>query len=116
MKKYSHYLILANQKFDPSAFLPIEEEIEKINALTTSVSPVLKGEILLSFLKDHSISKDWINRNQQLAEMASSGVLFTGDIESLFESAKSNSAFTTDLENYLREKFTRMHETTALAN
>ena len=116
MKKYSQYLIVDNQKFDASEFLSIDEEIQTINKMTKSVSPILKSEILISFLKDHCISKDWISSNQQLAEMASSGVLFTGDIESLFDSAKSNPGFVTELESYLKEKFTRIHETSALVN
>jgi hypothetical protein len=116
MKKYIHYHISDQQKFDSVDFLSIDEEIQTINEMTKSISPILKSEILISFLKDHSISKDWIKRNQELAEMASSGDLFSGNIESLFDSAKSNTGFTIELEKYLKERFTHIHETVALAN
>jgi hypothetical protein len=43
--------------------------------------------------------------NPGLTTLVTSGSLFTGSIEALFESCRNNLAFRQELENYLKEKF-----------
>jgi hypothetical protein len=90
-------------------------EVDIVNERSGSFPLSFKSEILISFLKDHSVQNDWINANPKLAELVTSGGLFTGSIESLFESSRNNPGFRQELESYLKEKFTEGQSPKTLA-
>jgi hypothetical protein len=106
MKQYKKYLIGANDLFDENNFSSVADEVRSINEKTNNSSQSLKVEILISFLKDHSLQDNWITINPELTDLITSGTLFTGNIEALFESSKENALFRKDLENYLLKEFT----------
>jgi len=105
MKQYNKYLIRSTDQFDPLNFSSVDAEIQLINKGTVSLPAFFKVEILISFLKDHSIENDWTEANPELTDLVTSGSLFKGNIESLFESCRSNGVFRQDLETYLRKEF-----------
>lgn len=105
MKVYNRFLVKTTDSFDPDFFLSINEEIDSINLQTGHLPEILKPEIIVSFVKDHSLQNDWILANPELATLVTSGSLFTGSIEALFDSCRNNPSFRQDLENFLREKF-----------
>jgi hypothetical protein len=105
MKIYAKYLIAASDQFDPLNYYKIEEEIDSINEKTSAFPEKFKPEMIVSFLKDHSMENNWASANSQLAEAITSGTLFSGDIESLFDSCRNNPGFRKGLENYLFERF-----------
>ena len=80
-----------------------------INEETVSFPPLFKVEILISFLKDHSVENYLTRANPELTDLVTSGSLLKGNIESLFESCHSNPAFRQDLETYLKKEFERAH-------
>ena len=104
MKKYSKYLIGATDIFDPAAYPSLTEEITMINNKTQAVPGHFKADIIVSFLKDHSIQTSWVASNPHLARLVASKELFSGTIESLFESCKDNPGFVENLELYLKER------------
>lgn len=103
MKHYDKYLILPADLFDPANFSFVADEIRIINEKTENVSSVFKSDIIISFLKDHSLKKHWIEQNPQLTEMMTSGILLAGGTEVLFASCINNPVFRQDLENYVNE-------------
>ena len=105
MKQYNKYLIRSTDQFDPVNFSSITDEIEQINEETVSLPSFFKAEILVTFLKDHSLENDWIKANPKLTDLVISGSLLKGNIESLFESCRHHPAFRQDLENYLEQRF-----------
>jgi hypothetical protein len=105
MKLYNRFLVKTTDRFNPELFLSINEEIASINVQTAHLSEVLKSEIIVSFVKDHSLQNDWVMANPGLTTLVTSGSLFTGSIEALFESCRNNLAFRQELENFLKEKF-----------
>lgn len=76
-------------------------EIKTMTRHVTEVPGAFKREILISFLRDHSIKVDWLTGNELLVEMVTSGALKIYHTERLFESKRSNKAFLTDLEGYI---------------
>lgn len=97
-------------QFDPATYSSVDDEIRLINEKTHAFPPGFKAEILISFLKDHSIQNAWIDANPELTELVTSQTLFAGSIESLFDSCRDNPVFTKNLETYLKERFTgNMH-------
>jgi len=109
MKQYNKYLVRATDQFDPENFLSVVDEIQLINEGTVSLPPFFKVEILISFLKDHSLENDWTKANPELTDLVTSGSLLKGNIKSLFESCRSNPAFRQDLETYLQKEFETTH-------
>ena len=107
MKQYNKYLVRSTDQFDPVNFSSVTDEIQLINEETVSLPPLFKVEILISFLKDHSVENNWTKANPELTDLVTSGSLLKGNIESLFESCRSNPAFRQDLETYLKKEFER---------
>ena len=109
MKQYNKYLVRPTDQFDPVNFSSVTDEIQLINEGTVSLPPLFKVEILISFLKDHSLENSWTKANPELTDLVASGSLFKGSIESLFVSCRSNLAFRQDLETYLKKEFEKTH-------
>ena len=106
MKQYNKYLISQSEQFNEENFSSLPDEIYNINEKTNKIPQIFKAEIIVSFLKDHSLNDNWIKANPELTELVISNTLFTGCIEALFESSRSNRVFQQDFENYLKGKFT----------
>jgi hypothetical protein len=108
MKPFNKYLIKTTDQFNPEYFSSINDEIDAINAQIEHLPMVFKSEIIVSYLKNHSIQNDWTKANPGLATLVTSGSLFTGNIESLFASSRNNPRYCLDLESYLIKKFTEL--------
>ena len=104
-KQNNKYVIGASDKFKSENFPLINVEVTAINEKTLHAPLFYKDEIIISFLKDHSLHYDWINANPELTELVTSGEMFTGSIESLFEACRNNPGFREDLEQHLTERF-----------
>ena len=105
MKQYNKFLVRPTDQFDPVNFSSVTDEIQLINEEIVNLPPSFKVEILLSFLKDHSLEDSWAEANPELTGLVTSGSLFKGTIKSLLESCRSNPAFRQDLETYLKKEF-----------
>jgi hypothetical protein len=103
MKHYNKYLVSLSDGFNSANYPLVGNEISTIKEKTDSFPNRFKVEIIISFLKSHSLQNDWIKANPPLTELITSGVLFTGDIESLFDSCLGNKTFRGDLEVYLKK-------------
>ena len=100
------HLVSASEKFKSENYPLVDVEVTAINEKTLNAPLFYKDEIIISFLKDHSLHYDWIHANPELTELVTSGDIFTGSIESLFEASRSNLNFREDFEQYLTERFT----------
>jgi len=105
MRKYNKFLIKNTDQFDPEYFLSVSEEVANIKERTEHSPSPFKAEIIVSFLKDHSLENDWMKANPDLTELVTSGLLFSGCIESLFDSCRENPVFRQHLEIYLTKQF-----------
>ncbi len=105
-RKYNKYRVALTDEFDPANYSAVNDEICVINDRTDTVPIHFKADIIISFLKDHSLQNKWIDANPELTELVTSQGLFTGSIESLFDSCRTHPVFRQDLENYLRGKLT----------
>ncbi len=105
MSPLHKYLINATDQFNPDYFSSINEEITAINVKIEQLPLPFKPEIIVSFLKDHSLRNVWINANPELTTLVTSGSLFNGDIEALFASCTNNPGYRQDFESYLMKRF-----------
>lgn len=103
MFQYPKYLIKEGDKFQPENFPSVMDEMTTIKEQTRYVSPAFKADIIVSYLKDHSLDNNWISANPELAKLISTGSLSTSNIEALFESCRNKPFFRNQMEEFLRQ-------------
>ncbi len=105
MFQYEKYLIKENDPFDPDFFSFVVDDMKTIREQTEHVLPSSKADIIVSFLKNHTLDVQWQKINPELSELINSGVLSTGNIESLFDSCRKKPFFRQQMEAFLKEGF-----------
>jgi hypothetical protein len=63
-----------------------------------------KADIVISFLKDHSIRSEWLGTNTALVRSLTSGSPGAPHLEALFISCKGNPTFLKGLEDYIKHR------------
>lgn len=109
MRQYNKYLVKKDDIFDVNKFPAIREELGILIDRVADFPSAYKADIVVSFLKDHSLHNDWITANPRLTDLLSSGVMVTGSIESLFESCRENAVFLDQLKTYIKSGITPVH-------
>lgn len=104
MCSYKKYSIKDTDVFDCQDFPQIVRELEAIKDITATLPDGYKIEIIISFLKNHSIRKTWIQANQPLVDLITSGSLPISNMEVLFESCKRNPGFLHAYEAYITKQ------------
>ena len=104
MFPYKKYLVKETDKFDPQQFSFIIDDIETIQKQTEELPSSFKAEIIISFLKNHSLENKWIEANPALTGLVKSGSLSSRNIESLFESSGNNPSFRKQMEEFLAKE------------
>jgi len=89
------------EKFSPANYPKAFHELSVLNQGISDIAIYFKVEIIISYLKDHSLKTDWIEANPALTRMMTSGFFKTSQLESLFESFRNNKVFLYDFEEYI---------------
>jgi hypothetical protein len=105
MLHYQKYLVKDNDQFDPEFFTFVIDDMKLIREQTDHVLPTFKTEIILSFLKNHALEKEWLKANPELTQLINSGSLPTGNIESLFDSCRNKPIFRQQMEAFFKKEF-----------
>lgn len=102
---YNKYLVKANDRFDPEQFPFIADDISMMKDQTEHLSGSFRSEIIIGFMKNHSLENEWKNGNPELTKLVTAGSLSSRNIESLFESCGNNPLFRQQLEDFIRSRF-----------
>jgi hypothetical protein len=97
-------IIKDNEKFNPANYPKAFYELSVLSQGLEHISIYFKVEIIISYLKDHSLKTDWVEANPALSRMVTSGFFKTSHLESLFESCRNNKAFLKDFEDHISKK------------
>lgn len=89
------------EKFSAANYPKAMHELTALNQGISHISIYFKVEIILSYLKDHSLKTDWVEANPALARMITCGFFKTSHLESLFESCRKNKVFLNDFEEHI---------------
>ncbi|NII26547.1 hypothetical protein HB364_15775 [Pseudoflavitalea sp. X16] len=89
------------EKFSPANYPKAFHELSVLNQGIAHIAIYFKVEIIISYLKDHSLKTDWVEGNPALTQMITSGFFKTEHLESLFESCRNNKVFLYDFEGYI---------------
>jgi len=102
MKQHQVYNINDADRFDARDYSTITDEMAFIVKQTAGMLPVYKEDIIISYLKDHSIKNTWITANPLLAKLVTSNVLPTFNIEALFDASRTNLVFRNQFEAFIK--------------
>jgi hypothetical protein len=105
MSMYQKFLIRETDRFDPSNFPQLETCLEKIVVQLNREPAGPKAEMLLSFVKNHSINSQQVVDHPAVAALISTKSVPLGMMEDLFESSRSNPSFQKDVESHIRSYF-----------
>ena len=101
---FNKYIVSEGDKFHEGSYPAVMEELQNINRDTARMSGTFKGDIAISFLKDHSLEIRWIDKNPKFVKFMTSRALSTSHIESLFESSRGNASFLAALEECIKRQ------------
>jgi hypothetical protein len=104
MSGYINYSTENFEKFADENHPKAVEELETIIDGVGDPNGLYKAEIIVSYLKDHSLQNDWVKANPQLTKLITSGFLKTSNLESLFQSFRNNKVFNQNLEDFITRK------------
>jgi hypothetical protein len=102
MVAYRKYNIQDTDRFVADYY---PEMVNELAVMRSYMSPIFcnnKGEIVVSYLKDHCLRNSWIKGNPELIKLITSGFLLVSHTESLFESCRRNKPFSDDFEDYIK--------------
>lgn len=109
MPIYQKFLIRETDHFDAATFPQLEASLEKIVTALNREPAGPKADMLLSFVKDHSIESHHVTDHSSLASAISTKAIPLGVMEDLFESSKNNPQFKKELEAYIRSYLVSAH-------
>ena len=100
----SNITIKNHECFDPANFPRAMSELAALRSGISDISIYFKVEIIISYLKNHTLPIAWIEANPALTRRVTSGFFKTANLESLFESYSDTKIFIKDLEEYIRRQ------------
>lgn len=91
--------------FNADKYPEMAKELKILKEAATRMPVYFKGEIVISYLKSHSIKSEWIRANPELAMFIRNYSSKTTHIESLFEFYRLRQATLNSYEKYIRNFF-----------
>ncbi|OQP52874.1 hypothetical protein A4H97_24585 [Niastella yeongjuensis] len=101
MSNNTNNITINTEQFYPANFPNAMRELAALRSGISDTSNYFKVEIIISYLKNHTLPIPWIDANPVLTRLVTSGFFKTSHLESLFESGRNNNIFLKDLEEYI---------------
>lgn len=105
--QYHKYIFMNDNKFDSANYPRAMCELSALKQGTTDTPVYFKVEIIISFLKNHSLEVAWIDANPSLTRMITSGFFKTAHLESIFDAGRNSEIFLKDYEAYISSQILR---------
>jgi hypothetical protein len=89
------------EQFNPANYPVAMSELSALRSGISETAIYFKVEIVISYLKNHSLQTAWVDANPVLTRMITSGFFKTSNLESLFVTGRNNKIFLKDFEEYI---------------
>jgi len=90
--------------FSASNYPEIAKELDVLKKDAAHTPIYFKVEIVISYLKNHSLNNKWIRANPKLVALMTSNSSRTAHIESLFDFCRMKPIYSRDFESYIKMK------------
>jgi len=104
MTEFNYSNVGETGKFNSDDYPTMVAELTLMLKDLHQVPIYFKKDIIISYLKDHSVRTEWIEAKQNLVKILRSGGLATAHLEKKFEGCRWNTPFRTDLERYIKAR------------
>jgi hypothetical protein len=99
------YLIGENDVFVPLDYPEIEKELSVIKNGVAHMHSKFKGEMIVSYFKDHCLKNEWVKDYPELTELIISRQFITTHLQALFSACRNNKAFLVKFEQHIQNNF-----------
>lgn len=96
------YNIREKDMFNAALYPHIVDEVANLKKRALEMNTALKEHVVISFLKNHSITSTWLESDREICKLMTSGALKISHLESLFNSSQQNQTFLEGLETYIK--------------
>jgi hypothetical protein len=101
----SLYNIKCSDTFNRYEYPLVEEELTLIRRGTGHLHAMSKGEIIISYYKDHCLKVQWLKDHPELIRMITSRHFAATNLESLFDSSRGNKGFLDNFQDHIKISF-----------
>jgi hypothetical protein len=98
-----------DERFSDLLFPAAAKEVEDLLYALAKTRDLYRTEIVISFLRYHSVKSEWLKGNDKVVETLRSSSTTIVNLESLFSSGRNNPRFTSDLEGYIRRTLSTLN-------
>lgn len=88
--------------FSAALYPQVVDEVMNLKQRSLEMNTPSKEQVVISFLKSHSIATTWLESDREICKLMTSGALNIAHLESLFNSSRQNKTFLEDLETYIK--------------
>lgn len=104
MQVYNKYLVKDGDTFNEENYPKVVEELAVLKEAITLLPSEHRAEIIISYLKWHSIRTEFAEANPKLTEVMVSNTHATDHLEGLFGACKEHKVFQQGFEAHLAKK------------
>ena len=88
--------------FTPDESPEMREELLQLNGKITNMAVCFKADIVISYLKNHSIKNEWIKANPELVTFLLHGDFNSRHVEALFDFCRMKRDYRDSFESYIK--------------
>lgn len=88
--------------FSAALYPQVVDEVMNLKQRSLEMNTPFKEQVVISFLKYHSITSTWLESDREICKLMTSGALKIAHLESLFNSSRQNKTFLEGLETYIK--------------
>jgi hypothetical protein len=100
------YHIKENDDFVPLNYPQVEKELIVLRDGIAYIQSKFKGEMVVSFFKDHCLRNEWVKDYPELTELIISRQFTTTHLQELFNACRTNKTFLVNFEQHIKKIFT----------
>lgn len=97
------YRVKESDTFIPFNYPEVEKELILIIQGISHMHSMVKGEIIVSYFKDHCLKSEWIKDYPELTELVTSRSFKSTHLQSLFDACRSNKSFLENFESHIKK-------------
>ena len=96
------YIIKNGEQFNAHNCPTVMSQLKALQEGMAGLPLINKDDIVISFLKNHSVSNEWIASNPEVAKKMCTSSFAVFELEAYFEGCKDNKSFLADFEKTIR--------------